>query len=162
MASRAAGTGASSDEKTIATNRKARHEYDILETYEAGLVLTGSEIKSIRAGQVSLQEAFVQIERGEAWLLGAHIAAYERAGYAGHEPRRRRKLLLHRKQIAALARDIQTKGITLVPLRLYLRAGRAKLELGLARGKKLYDKRQTLRERDTRRDLERELAGRDH
>jgi SsrA-binding protein len=148
-------------DRTIATNRKARHEYEILETVEAGLVLTGSEIKSVRAARVSLQEAFVSIENGEAWLQNAHIAPYEWAGYAGHEPLRRRKLLLHRREILSLGFDTRAKGMTLVPLRLYLKNGRAKLEIGLARGKKLYDKRETLRDRDVKRQVAREMAHRD-
>lgn len=148
-------------DKTVASNRRARHDFEILETVEAGLVLMGSEIKSIRAGQASLQESFVSIERGEAWLVGAHIAAYARAGYAGHEPTRRRKLLLHHKEIAGLSFDARAKGFTLVPLRLYLHDGRAKLEIALARGKKLYDKRETIKERDNKRDLAREIGRRD-
>lgn len=149
------------NDKTIATNRRARHEYEILDTLEAGLVLTGSEIKSIRAGQVSLQEAYVNLADGEAWLVGCHIAEYAMAGYAGHAPVRNRKLLLHRKQIFDLKRRVQTKGVTLIPLRLYLTGGRAKLEIGLGRGKKLIDKRETLKERDVKRDVDRELARRD-
>lgn len=121
----------------------------------------GSEIKSVRAGKVSLQEAYVALEGGEAWLEGAHIADYEMAGYIRHEPLRRRKLLLHRKQIFELGRRVQVKGYTLVPLRMYLKHGRAKLEIGVAKGKKLHDKRQAIRERDTQRDMARELARRD-
>jgi SsrA-binding protein len=148
-------------ERTVATNRKARHDYHILETLEAGLVLTGSEIKSVRAGKVSLREAHAVVEGGEAWLVGAHIASYPMAGYADHEPTRRRKLLLHRRQIDQLAFDVQAKGHTLVPLRMYLKDGLAKLEIALARGKKHYDKRQAIRERDTERDMERELRRRE-
>lgn len=148
-------------EKTIATNRKARHEYHILETVEAGLVLTGSEIKSVRAGRVSLQEAYAAVEDGEAWLLGAHIASYPMAGYADHDPVRRRKLLLHKKQILKLGFEVQAKGLTLVPLRLYLRDGLAKLELALARGKKHYDKRRAIKERETKREIERQLRRRE-
>jgi len=150
-----------SGDRTIATNRKARHEFEILGTIEAGIVLTGSEIKSIRAGNVSLQEAYVVIERGEAWLTSAHIAPYEWAGYAGHEPRRRRKLLLHRREIVTLGFRVQAKGMTLVPLRLYLSKGRAKVEVGVARGKKLHDKRQAIRERETSRQVAREAGRRD-
>jgi SsrA-binding protein len=146
-------------EKTIASNRRARHDYEILETVEAGLVLLGSEIKSIRAGRVSLQEAFAVVEADEAWLANAHIAPYENAGYAGHEARRRRKLLLHRRQIDDLGFKTQAKGLTLVPLRLYLKGGRAKLELALARGRKRHDKRHAIREREMKRDMER-AAGR--
>lgn len=148
-------------EHTVASNRRARHDYFIEETVEAGLVLTGSEIKSVRAGKVSLQESFVAIEGGEAWLEGAHVADYALAGYARHDPLRRRKLLLHKKQIRELARQVQIKGFALVPLRVYLKNGRAKVEVALARGKKLYDKRQSIRERDTRREIEREVARRE-
>lgn len=147
-------------EKTIASNRKARHDYEIVETVEAGLALTGSEIKSIRAGRVSLQEAFATVEGGEAWLVNAYIGPYEHAGYAGHEPRRRRKLLLHRRQIARLAFEVQAKGFTLVALRLYLRDGLAKVEIALARGKRQYDKRQALKARQTEREIAREVRRR--
>ncbi len=143
-------------EQTIALNRRARHEYAVSETLEAGLVLTGTEIKSIRAGRVNLAEAYARIEHGEAWLIGAHIAPYEQGNRFNHEPRRTRKLLLHRDQIAELVGLTQAKGQTLVPLRLYIRNGRAKVELGLARGKKTHDKRRTIAERDQRRELERE------
>lgn len=149
------------NDRTVASNRRARHDYEILETLEAGLVLMGSEIKSIRAGQISLQEAYVNLMDGEAWLVGCHIAEYAWAGYAGHAPLRNRKLLLHRKQIFDLKRRVQTKGITLIPLRLYLTGGRAKLEIGLGRGKKQLDKRETLKERDVKRDIDRELARRE-
>jgi SsrA-binding protein len=147
-------------EKTITLNRRARHEYAIEETLEAGLVLTGTEIKSIRAGKVNLSDAYARIERGEAWLIGAHIAPYEQGNRYNHEPLRTRKLLLHRDQIAELAGRVNTRGLTLVPLRLYIRDGHAKLELGIARGKKAHDKRRTIAERDQRRELERELKER--
>jgi SsrA-binding protein len=143
-------------EHTVALNRRARHDYAIDETIEAGLVLTGTEIKSIRAGRVNLAEAYARIERGEAWLIGAHIATYEQGNRNNHEPTRTRKLLLHRDQIAELVGRTQAKGQTLVPLRLYLRDGRAKLEIGVARGKKTHDKRRTIAERDMRRELERQ------
>jgi SsrA-binding protein len=148
-------------DKTVATNRRARFDYELLERFEAGIVLTGSEIKSVRAGKVSLQESFAEITGGEAWLVDAHIAGYSHAGYADHEPRRRRKLLLHRREIAGLGFEAQVKGFTLVPVRMYLHNGRAKLELALARGKKTHDKRQAIRERDTRRDMDRALRSRD-
>jgi SsrA-binding protein len=150
----------SDNEKTITLNRRARHEYAIEETLEAGLVLTGTEIKSIRAGKVNLSDAYARIERGEAFLIGAHIAPYEQGNRYNHEPLRTRKLLLHRDQIAELAGRVNTRGLTLVPLRLYLRDGHAKLELGLARGKKAHDKRRAIAERDQRRELERELKER--
>jgi SsrA-binding protein len=147
-------------EQTVALNRRARHDYAIDETIEAGLVLTGTEIKSIRAGRANLAEAYARIERGEAWLIGAHIAPYEQGNRNNHEPTRTRKLLLHRDQIAELVGRTQAKGFTLVPLRLYLRDGMAKLEIGVARGKKTHDKRRAIAERDMRRDLQRETKAR--
>jgi len=142
-------------DKTVAVNRRARHQFAIEETLEAGLALTGTEIKSIRAGRVNLAEAYARIERGEAWLIGAHIAPYEQGNRNNHEPTRTRKLLLHRDQISELVGRTQAKGFTLVPLKLYIRNGMAKLEIGIARGKKAYDKRRTIAERDARRELER-------
>ena len=142
-------------DKTVAVNRRARHDYAVEETLEAGIVLTGTEIKSIRAGRANLAEAYARIERGEAWLIGAHIAPYEQGNRNNHEPTRTRKLLLHRDQIAELAGKTQAKGFTLIPLKLYIEGGLAKLELGLGRGKKAYDKRRTIAERDARRELER-------
>lgn len=142
-------------DKTVAVNRRARHQFAIEETLEAGLALTGTEIKSIRAGRVNLAEAYARIERGEAWLIGAHIAPYEQGNRNNHEPTRTRKLLLHRDQISELIGRTQAKGFTLVPLKLYIRNGMAKLELGVGRGKKAFDKRRTIAERDARRDLER-------
>ncbi|HET6745427.1 MAG TPA: SsrA-binding protein SmpB [Candidatus Limnocylindria bacterium] len=147
-------------EHTVALNRRARHDYAIDQTIEAGLVLTGTEIKSIRAGRANLAEAYARIERGEAWLIGAHIAPYEQGNRNNHEPTRTRKLLLHRDQISELIGRTQAKGFTLVPLRLYLRDGMAKLEIGIARGKKTHDKRRTIAERDAKRDLERETKAR--
>jgi SsrA-binding protein len=143
-------------DETIAVNRRARHEYAIEETLEAGIVLTGTEIKSIRAHRVNLAEAYARIERGEAWLVGAHIATYAQGNRWNHEPTRTRKLLLHRDQIAELIGLTNQKGLTLVPLRLYIRGGNAKLEIGVARGKKAHDKRRTIAERDMRRELQRE------
>lgn len=146
-------------ERTLAVNRRARHDYTIEETIEAGLVLTGTEIKSLRAGKTSLAEAYARVEKGEAWLIGAHIAQWPGASRSNHEPRRARKLLLHRVQIAQLTGKTQAKGLTLVPLRIYVtEKGHAKVELGLARGKKLYDRRREIAARDARRDLEREMA----
>ena len=146
-------------EKTIALNRRARHEFSIEDSMEAGIVLSGTEIKSIRAGKVNLADAFARIERGEAWLVGAHIAPWERASRENHEPKRDRKLLLHRDQIDQLLGKTKAKGLTLVPLKLYITArGKAKLELGLGRGKQLHDRRREIQERDARRDIERELA----
>ncbi len=142
-------------DKTVAVNRRARHQFAIEETLEAGLALTGTEIKSIRAGRVNLAEAYARIERGEAWLIGAHIAPYEQGNRNNHEPTRTRKLLLHRDQISELVGRTQAKGFTLVPMKLYIRNGMAKLELGIGKGKKAFDKRRTIAERDARRDLER-------
>jgi SsrA-binding protein len=147
-------------DQTVAVNRRARHEYTIDETLEAGIVLTGTEIKSIRAGRANLAEAYARIERGEAWLIGAHIAPYEQGNRNNHEPRRVRKLLLHRDQIAELIGRTQAKGFTLVPLKLYIRGGMAKLELGIAKGKQAHDKRRTIAERDARRELERSVKER--
>ena len=146
-------------EKTIALNRRARHEFAIEDSMEAGIVLSGTEIKSIRAGKVNLSDAFARIERGEAWLVGAHIAPWERASRENHEPKRDRKLLLHRSQIDKLLGQTKAKGLTLVPLKLYITArGKAKLELGLGRGKQLFDRRREIQTRDAKRDIERELA----
>ncbi len=146
-------------EQTIALNRRARHEYSISETFEAGIVLTGTEIKSVRAGKVSLADAYARIERGEAWLVGAHIAPFEAASRFNHEPKRTRKLLLHRDEIDELLGRTKAKGLTIVPLRLYIsERGVAKVELGLARGKQLHDKRRDIAERDARRDMERQVA----
>jgi SsrA-binding protein len=146
--------------KVIATNRKARHQYHFHDTLEAGIVLKGSEIKSIRAGQVSLGEGFVVFEGGEAWLVNVHIAPYNPASRQNHDPRRRRKLLLHRREINRLQGRSQAKGYTVIPSRLYLKDGRAKVEIVLARGKKQYDKRQTLAERDSKRRVERAIKER--
>lgn len=145
--------------ETVAVNRKARHEYTITDTFEAGLVLTGTEIKSVRAGKVNLAQAYARVERGEAWLIGAHIAPYEAGNRYNHEPTRDRKLLLHRHEIDVLMGRVAAKGLTVVPLRLYITTkGRAKLELGLARGKQLHDRRRDIADRDMRREMERELA----
>jgi SsrA-binding protein len=146
-------------ESTIALNRKARHEYSIEDMFEAGLVLTGTEIKSIRAGHVSLQEAYARIDRGEAWLVGAHIAPFAGGNRLNHEAKRSRKLLLHRDEIDELLGKTKSKGLTIVPLRLFIdRRGHAKLEIGLGRGKHLHDRRREIAERDARRDLDRAMA----
>jgi len=145
------------DIKVVANNRKASFEYFLLEKFEAGLVLQGSEIKSIRAGQMSIQESYVDIENGdEAWLVEAHIAPYVQANRFNHDPKRKRKLLLHKKQIRELWNNIRIKGMTVVPLRVYLKDGRAKIEIALAKGKKAYDKRATIAKRDEARSAERE------
>ncbi len=157
-----AGVGDGDGEKLITSNRQARHDYFIQESVEAGLALSGTEIKSIRAGRVNLRDAYARIEGHEAWLIGMHISPYEQAGsYFQHDPTRPRKLLLHRREIDHLRGQLGQKGLTLVPLRLYLKRGRAKIELGLAKGKKLYDKRDSLAERDARRDIERALRARE-
>ena len=143
--------------KTVATNRKAYHNYLIGDRIEAGIVLTGTEIKSIRAGRVSLGDAYVRPEAGELWLLNAHIARYEAGSYLSHEPRRPRKLLLHSKQIDTLTSKVQEKGLTLVPLKLYIKGNIAKVEVALAKGKKLYDKRESIIRRETEREMERAI-----
>jgi SsrA-binding protein len=141
--------------KVVATNRKARFEYFLLETYEAGIQLMGTEIKSIRAGQISLAESYVNIDGEEAWLINAHIAPYEEANRFNHDPRRERKLLLHKKEIYKLWDQVRQKGITIVPTRLYLKDGRAKLEIATAKGKKQRDKRQEIQKRDIEREMSR-------
>ncbi len=140
--------------KLVASNKKARHDFHIDETFEAGLVLTGTEVKALRAGRASLVDGFVQIDRGEAWLEGVHIPEYTEGTWTNHAPRRKRKLLLHRRQIDELAMDAQAKGHTIVPLALYFVDGRAKVEIALARGKKEYDKRHALRERQEMREAQ--------
>jgi SsrA-binding protein len=146
-----------SDVKVVATNRRARHDYSIEDTVEAGLVLIGSEIKSIRAGRVNLRESYAVIEDGEVWLLNAHVATYDPASRFGHEPRRPRKLLLHRREIARLANRVQEQGYTLVPLRIYLRDNLATVELAVARGKRQYDKRAAIAKREDERRVQRAL-----
>lgn len=146
--------------KIVATNRKARHEYFLLEEYEAGIVLQGSEIKSIRGGQISLAEAYIRVENGEAWLIDAHIAPYDQAARENHEPTRPRKLLLHKREINNLEEEVIRKGMTIVPLRVYLKDGLAKVEIAVAKGKKLYDKRATIAKRDAQREMERNLRRR--
>lgn len=143
--------------RTIARNRKAFHDYHIGETLEAGIVLQGSEIKSIRAGNVNLQDSYVAFRDGEAWLVGAHIAGYHQASYQDHDPRRDRKLLLHKREIARLQSQVEQRGYTCVPTRLYLKNNRAKVEIALAKGKRLYDKRDAIRKRETNREIERAI-----
>jgi SsrA-binding protein len=145
----------------VAENRKARHDYFIEETIEAGIALQGSEIKSIRAGRVNLREGYVRIENGEAWLVNSHISPWPQAGtYFNHEPTRSRKLLMHRDEIESLRGKIEQKGLTLVPTKMYLVRGRVKVEVGVARGKKLYDKREALAERDSDREIARVMRER--
>ncbi|MFN3484643.1 MAG: SsrA-binding protein SmpB [Planctomycetota bacterium] len=144
--------------KLVQRNKKAFFNYEILERLEAGLVLTGSEVKSIRDGKVSIQEAYAKVCEGEVWIVGMDISPYPQAGpYHNHEPRRPRKLLLHRREIQRLIGKTQEKGLTLIPLALYFKDGYAKLEIGLARGKKQYDKRQAIREREAKRALQRRM-----
>lgn len=144
-------------EKTVTVNRKAQHDYHIVRTLEAGLSLRGTEIKSIREGRVSIREAYVRPDGGEVWLVGAHIAHYAPAGSTNHDPTRRRRLLLHKRQIAELRRAVESEGVTIVPLRLYLKGGRAKLEIAVGRGKKRYDKRAAMAKRDADRQMQRAL-----
>jgi SsrA-binding protein len=146
------------ESKIVAKNRKAEFEYFLLEHFEAGLALQGSEIKSVRAGQVSLQESYVQVDATSAWLVGAHIATYEAASYTNHDPKRSRQLLLHKKEIKQLWNAIRQKGVTIVPVRMYLKDGRAKLDIAVAKGKKLYDKREVIAKRDAEREIAR-VAG---
>ena len=148
--------------KVVATNRKAAHDYFLEDRFEAGIVLQGSEIKSVRAGRVSLKEAYVRVEHGEAWLVNAHIAPYDPASTQNHDPRRQRKLLLHRRQIEHVADDLKLRGYTLVPTKLYLKRGRAKLEFALAKGKRQYDKRRELAKREAAREIERALGPKTH
>ncbi|MFH1381824.1 MAG: SsrA-binding protein SmpB [Chloroflexota bacterium] len=145
--------------KTVATNRKAYHNFNIGESLEAGIVLTGTEIKSVRDNRVNLGDSYVRPEGGELWLLNAHIARYEASGYTSHEPTRRRKLLLHRKQINDLTSKMVEKGLTIVPLRVYIKDSRAKVEIALAKGKKLYDKREAIIRRETELEIGRALKG---
>jgi len=158
MRERARGTPAETEKKSrdvqIAENRRAFYDYAIEDRVEAGLALTGTEIKSLRAGHVNLRDGFVRIDDGEAWLRGVHISPWTHSGYDNHEPLRSRKLLLHKSEIAFLARGASEKGYTIVPLRLYTKNGRAKVELGLARGKRRYEKRQVIKEREAQREMD--------
>jgi SsrA-binding protein len=147
--------------KLVVRNRKARHDYEIFDTFEAGLVLVGSEVKSLRAGKVTISDAYAAPRATEMFLLNLHIAAYEKATVEPHEPLRPRKLLLHKRQIQRLVGRIQERGLTLIPLRIYFKEGKAKVELGLARGKRKYDKREAIAKRDARRDMDRVRAARD-
>lgn len=146
--------------KVVATNRSARHEYTVEERFEAGLALLGTEVKSIREGKANLREGYVQIRDGEAYLVNTHVAPYEPAGRVGHDPLRSRKLLLHKKEIARLAAGVQQRGWTIIPLKLYLKSGRLKIEIALARGKRQFDKRQAIAQRDAQRQIERTLKER--
>jgi SsrA-binding protein len=147
--------------KIIATNRKASFEYFLLEHLEAGIALQGSEIKSVRANQVSLAEAYIDVTEKKAWLINAHIAPYDPASYNNHDPLRARQLLLHSKEIRELWNKVRQKGLTVVPVKLYLKDGRAKLDIAVAKGKKLYDKRAEIAKKDTQREVERQMHGRE-
>ncbi len=146
--------------KVVATNRKANFEYFLLERFEAGIALQGSEIKSIRKGQVSLSEAYVRVDGQEAWLVNAHIAPYDPASYTNHDPKRPRRLLLHRREIRQLWNAVRQKGVTVIPVRIYLKDSLAKIEIAIAKGKKLYDKRSEIARRDVEREIEREQRAR--
>lgn len=147
-------------ERTVVANRRARHDYHLEETYEAGIQLLGSEVKSLRAGRASLQDAYARVRGGEVWLVNMHIAPYEQAGPFNHDPLRPRKLLLHKAEIRRLVGKVKERGYTLVPLRVYFRRGLAKVELALARGKRQYDRREDIRRREAERQVARALAGR--
>jgi SsrA-binding protein len=147
-------------EKLIAENRKARHDYHLVERHEAGLELTGTEVKSLREGGAQLRRAYAELRDGQIWLVGAHIAPYEQGTYANHEPDRDRRLLLHRREIDSLGSKVRERGFTLVPTRLYWKNGRAKVEIALARGKEAQDKRRDIAKRDAQREMERALKDR--
>ena len=149
-------------QKVVATNRKARHDYSVESTIEAGLVLTGTEVKSLRAGRATLTDGYATIDDGQVWLRGVHIPEYHQGTWNNHTPRRKRKLLMHKQEITKLASKVKEGGYTLIPLSLYFNDGRAKVELALAKGKKEYDKRQTLRERQDKREADRAISARKH
>ncbi len=146
----------SEPQKVVATNRKARHTYHIIETHQAGIALTGTEVKSLREGRANLQDSYAGIERGELYLMDCHISPYSHGNYANHEPRRPRKLLMHKREIARLFGKVQAKGFTLIPLKIYFVRGKAKVDIALARGKKLYDKREDIKRRDLDREMRQE------
>ncbi|MFO0953517.1 MAG: SsrA-binding protein SmpB [Isosphaeraceae bacterium] len=165
MAKSGAGKGGSKDKgedsfKIVARNRRARHDFDLLESVEAGIVLTGTEVKSLRNGKASLEESYAGIDNGEVWLYGCDIPEYLQANRMNHKPKRPRKLLLHRREIAGLVSKAMQKGLTLVPLKIYFKEGMAKVEISVARGRKTYDKREALKKQDARRDIDRALRGR--
>lgn len=144
-------------EKVVTVNRKARHDYFILDTFEAGLALLGTEVKSLRAGKVNLKDSYARVRHGELWLCGVHISPYSHGSYNNHDPERERKLLMHKSEIRRLSGKIEEGGMTLVPLRIYFRNGKAKVELALARGKKHYDKRQSIAKRDAKREISKQM-----
>ncbi|MBD3949642.1 SsrA-binding protein SmpB [Tuanshanicoccus lijuaniae] len=147
-------------DKPLAQNRKARHDYEIVDTFEAGIVLTGTEIKSVRRGKMNLQDGYISIHQGEAWLKNAHISPYDHGNIFNHDPLRDRKLLLHKSEILKLANEVKLSSMTIVPLKVYLVRGRAKLLIGLARGKNKYDKRHALKEKQAKRDIDRAMKNR--
>ena len=147
-----------SGRKLITVNRRARHDYAITDTYEAGLVLTGTEVKSLRAGKANLTDAYAEVRDGEVWLVTAHIPEYDQGTWTNHEPRRTRKLLLHAQEINRLIGKTKQSGLTLVPMQMYFKGGKAKVEIGLGKGKKAYDKRQDIAERQAKRDADRAVA----
>ena len=154
---------ANSRDKTVAQNRKARHDYFILDSFECGIVLTGTEIKSVRSGNLNLKDSYASIESGELWLFGVHISPYEKGTYYNHEPERPRKLLMHRHEIIRLNSKLREKGLTLVPLSVYIKDGRrAKVELGLAKGRTTHDKRDMIADRDAKRTIARAVRGKGH
>ena len=144
------------EQKAIATNRKAFHDYFVEESFEAGLVLTGTEIKSIRAGKINLRDSFARVDKGEVWVENIHVSPYTQGNRENPPPVRRRKLLMHKEEIRRLGMKVQAKGLTLIPLKVYIKGNRAKLELGLAKGKRLYDKREAIAKKDAERELERD------
>ncbi|MDQ4133525.1 MAG: SsrA-binding protein SmpB [Actinomycetota bacterium] len=147
--------------KVVATNRRARHDYDVISTIEAGIVLVGTEVKSLRAGHIQLKDSYARVDDGEVWLVGVHVAPYEHSdGFGGHDPERRRKLLLHRAEIDQLAGKVREQALTIIPLAVYFRNGKAKVELGLAKGRRRYDKRHAIAARDANREAERAMARR--
>jgi SsrA-binding protein len=155
------GAAAKGAFKVVAKNRRARHDYEILETHEAGIALVGTEVKSLREGHIQLKDSYAKAEDGELWLVGVHVSPYAQAdGFGGHDPERRRKLLLHRAEIAELAGRVQLESLTLVPLSVYFKDGKAKVELALARGRRRYDKREAMARRDAEREAERALSRR--
>jgi SsrA-binding protein len=145
------------NERLIAQNRRSRFEYEVLDTLECGIVLVGSEVKSLRVGKMTLEDAYARVKSGEVWLMGCDIPEYEKANRMNHQPKRPRKLLMHRREVRKFANRAMEQGLTLVPLKMYFKEGRAKLLLGLCKGKKLHDKRETLKKRDTQRDIERAM-----
>ncbi|MGI8785197.1 MAG: SsrA-binding protein SmpB [Acidobacteriota bacterium] len=157
-----APSNANDGEKLVAANRKALHDYQILERYEAGMVLTGTEVKAIRDGRVNFKDSYATVRDGQIYLVNCHVSPYSHGNRENHDPVRQRKLLLHRREIHKLAGKSTEKGLTLVPLRIYFKAGRVKLELGVARGKKVHDKRQTERDRDARREIEKHMKTKQH